>query len=89
MGPMGKEIVHVGGNFSAENGVSLYKAAQAKLGIAILPSFILEAMSGKDMVILLDTYGWDELGIYAVYPSTRKPPLNTRVFIDFLLKNLS
>ncbi|WP_455209074.1 LysR family transcriptional regulator [Kaarinaea lacus] len=88
-GPLGKELVHVRGNFSAENGVPLYKAVQAGLGIAIQPQFILDGFDHKGIVTLLDDYSQSELGIYAIYPATRKPPLNTRVFIDFLAEQLS
>jgi DNA-binding transcriptional LysR family regulator len=87
-GPMGKEVVHISGNFSAENGVPLYQAVKAGLGIAIQPSFILEGFNDKGMVDLLEDYSRSEIGIYAVYPSTRKPPMNTRVFIDFLVESL-
>ncbi|MCI0506281.1 MAG: LysR family transcriptional regulator [Gammaproteobacteria bacterium] len=88
-GPMGKEVVYVNGNFSAENGVPLYKAAQAGLGIAIQPEFVLEGFDNKGIVNLLNEYTSAELGIYAIYPATRKAPLNTRVFIDFLAEQLS
>ena len=88
-GPMGKELVHVNGNFGAENGVPLYKAVQAGLGIAIQPQFVLDGFEAKGIVTLLDDYTDAEIGIYAIYPATRKPPLNTRVFIDFLVEQLS
>ena len=88
-GPLGKEVVYVKGNFSAENGVPLYKAAQAGLGIAIQPQFVLDSFDSKGIVTLLSDYSAAELGIYALYPATRKPPLNTRVFIDFLAQQLS
>jgi DNA-binding transcriptional LysR family regulator len=87
-GPLGKEVIHVDGNFSAENGVPLYKAAQAGLGIAIQPQFVLDGFDGKGMVVLLEDYTSAELGIYAIYPATRKPPLNTRVFIDYVAEAL-
>ena len=86
--PMGKEVVYVSGNFNAENGVPLYKAAQAGLGVAIQPQFVLDGFDGKGIVTLLEDYTNVELGIYAIYPATRKPPLNTRVFIDFLVEQL-
>ena len=88
-GPMGKELVHVKGNFGAENGVPLYKAAQTGLGITIQPQFVLNGFDTKSIVTLLEDYTNAELGIYAIYPATRKPPLNTRVFIDHLVEQLS
>ncbi|MGD8567071.1 MAG: LysR family transcriptional regulator [Gammaproteobacteria bacterium] len=87
-GPKGREVVHVTGNFSAENGVPLYKAAQAGLGIAVQPHFVLEGFQRKSIVRLLEEYEQPEVGIYAIYPSTRKPSLNIRLFIDFLVDQL-
>lgn len=83
-GPMGKEVVHIHGNFSAENGVPLYQAVKEGLGIAIQPSFLLDGFKDKGIVYLLQDYLPTQIGIYAIYPSTRKPPLNTRLFIDFM-----
>lgn len=88
-GPLGAEVVYVKGNFSAENGVPLFKAVQAGLGIAIQPQFILDGFDAKGIVTLLEEYTRSELGIYAIYPATRKPPLNIRVFIDFLAEQLA
>ncbi|MGD8560021.1 MAG: LysR family transcriptional regulator [Gammaproteobacteria bacterium] len=83
-GLMGKEVVQVNGNFSAENGVPLYKVAQAGLGVAIQPEFVLDGFRDKNIVRLLQDYQQPDIGIYAIYPNTRKLPLNTRVFIDYL-----
>jgi len=87
-GPAGKETVEVSGNFSAENSVPLYQAARDGLGITRLPSFIEEAFGRAGMVNLLEEYE-PEVDIHAVYATTRKPPLNTRVFIDYLAEYLS
>ena len=87
-GPLGKEVVRVSGNFSAENGVPLYRAVQAGLGIAIQPDFVLAGFRDKGIVTLLDDYLREQLGIYAIHASTRKTPLNTRVFIDFLASQM-
>jgi DNA-binding transcriptional LysR family regulator len=77
-------VVQVNGNFSAENGVPLYKVAQAGLGVAIQPEFVLDGFRDKNIVRLLQDYQQPDIGIYAIYPNTRKLPLNTRVFIDYL-----
>ncbi len=87
-GPAGKETVEVSGNFSAENSVPLYQAARDGLGVTRLPSFIEEAFGHAGMVYLLEEYE-PEVDIHAVYATTRKPPLNTRVFIDYLAERLS
>lgn len=87
-GSHGKEAVEVSGNFSSENSVPLYQAAKCGLGITRLPSFIEEAYGRAGMVYLLEDYVPD-ITIHAVYATTRKPPLNTRVFIDYLAAHLS
>lgn len=87
-GPGGRETVEVSGNFSAENSVPLYQAARDGLGITRLPGFIEEAFGRTGMVYLLEEYA-PEVDIHAVYATTRKPPLNTRVFIDYLAEQLS
>jgi DNA-binding transcriptional LysR family regulator len=87
-GPAGKETVEVSGNFSAENSVPLYQAARDGLGITRMPNFIEEAFGRNGMVYLLEDYE-PVVEIHAVYATTRKPPLNTRVFIDYLAERLS
>ncbi len=88
-GPKGAFSVPVSGNLSADNGIPLYHAVNAGLGIAIQPSFTLNAFDDKNIVYLLEDYIPQEMGIYAVYPPAKRPPLNTRVFIDFLADALA
>ena len=83
-GPEGSIHVPVRGNLSADNGIPLYHAVKAGLGIAIQPGFMLDVFDNKDITYLLESYVPKEIGVYAVYPPAKKPPLNTRVFIDFL-----
>lgn len=87
-GPKGAFSVPVSGNLSADNGIPLYHAVAAGLGIAIQPCFSLDAFDNKNIVYLLEDYMPQEMGIYAVYPPAKQPPLNTRVFIDFLANAL-
>ena len=84
-GPEGVEHVAISGNLTADNGIPLYQAVRAGLGIAIQPSFILNAFQDDDIVHLFPEYPPREIGIYAVYPPSKKPPINTRVFIDYLV----
>ena len=87
--PKGEVSVPVHGNLTADTGMPLYRAVKAGLGIAIQPGFMLEAFDDEDIVYLLEDYMPIERGIYAVYPSTKQTPLNTRVFIDFLAQALN
>lgn len=87
-GPEGPESVRINGNFSAANGVPLYKAAQLGTGIALQPDFIQTGADDSGMVSLLDEF-CREVGIYAVYPLARTAPVNTRLFIDTLAQHLA
>jgi len=70
------------------NGVPLYHAVNAGLGIAIQPSFMLDTFYNKNITYLLQDFIPNEIGVFAVYPPAKRPPLNTRVFIDFLVEAL-
>jgi len=88
-GPKGHISVPISGNLAADNGIPLYHAVAAGLGIAIQPSFMLDTFDNKDITFLLEEFTPKEMGIYAVYPPAKRPPLNTRVFIDFLVGTLA
>ncbi|MFQ5469515.1 MAG: LysR family transcriptional regulator [Gammaproteobacteria bacterium] len=77
--------VPIAGNFHVNNGIPIIRAVQNGLGIAVQPDFILDKIKDNDIRYLLEDYFHKEVGIYAVYPSTKKTPLNTRAFIDFLV----
>ena len=85
----GRISVPISGNLSADNGIPLYHAVAAGLGIAIQPSFMLDTFDNKDITYLLEEYTPKDMGIYAVYPPAKRPPLNTRVFIDYLAEALA
>lgn len=78
--------IRVGGRFTANNGEALRRAAEAGLGIAMLPSFVLEdrVKRGKLVEILPETC-MGTLGIFAVYPPGRYIQPKVRSFIDFLV----
>lgn len=77
--------IRVGGRLTANNGESLSRAAEASLGIAMQPSFILgDALREGRLVEVLPTARPDAVGIYAVYPPGRFTQPKLRVFIDFL-----
>lgn len=85
-GPSGEERqVRVGGRLTANNGDSLMKAAEAGLGIALLPSFIVsDAFTTGRLVEVMPDRGWDTIGIFALYPEGRFTQPKLRAFIDFL-----
>jgi len=87
-GKQGVEQVSISGNLTVDNGMPLYQAVSSGLGIAKLPCFMLKAFDDPEIVYLLPDYQAQEIGIYAIYPPSKTPPINTRVFIDFLAEQL-
>ncbi len=80
--------IRVGGRLTANNGESLFKAAESGLGIALLPSFILgESVNDGRLVEVLPDLQKQNLGIYAVYPPGRFVQPKLRAFIDFLAQS--
>jgi DNA-binding transcriptional LysR family regulator len=71
--------------FSAASGAVLRRAAVAGVGLAVLPGFMVasELAAGR-LVTVLDSLHAPPLGVYAVYPETRRPPSKTRAFVDVL-----
>lgn len=77
--------IRVGGRLTVNNGEALMKAAEAGLGIAMVPSFMLaDAVAAGRLVELLDQRPREIVGVYAVYPQGRFPQPKLRAFIDFL-----
>ena len=85
-GPAGMiETVRVQSRVSCNNGDALARMAAAGMGLSLQPEFMVasELASGALVEVLAD-YTRDELGIYAVYPSSRHVPLKVRTFVDFM-----
>jgi DNA-binding transcriptional LysR family regulator len=71
--------------FSAASGAVLRRAAVAGMGLAVLPRFMVASdLAAGRLVTALETLHAPPLGIYAVYPETRRPPSKTRAFVDVL-----
>jgi len=88
----GKEAqrVNVTGPLHANNADLLAQAAQAGMGIALLPDFIVEdALAAGTLVPVLCEWQAPAISINAVYPSSRRVPQKTRAFIEFLVKALA
>ncbi|MGI3746357.1 MAG: LysR family transcriptional regulator [Janthinobacterium lividum] len=88
----GKETqrVTVSGPLHANNGDILAQAAVAGMGIALLPNFIIErAVADGRLVPVLCDWKAPAITVNAVYPSSRRVPMKTRAFIDFLVAELS
>ncbi len=77
--------VRVPALMQANNGSYLRDAAIAGLGVVQQPTFIcFEAIRAGLLEPVLRQYTWQDLGVHAVYPNTRRLPQRTREFIDFL-----
>jgi DNA-binding transcriptional LysR family regulator len=71
--------------FFAASGALLRRAAVAGLGLAVLPRFMVAAdIASERLVRVLDSLYAPTLGIYAVYPESRRVPSNVRAFVDTL-----
>ena len=77
-------------NVHASNGEILKALALADTGIIIQPSFIVknDIEQGR-LVPLITNWHMDEFYVYAVYLTRRHLSAKVRVFIDYLLENLS
>lgn len=75
----------VSGNFSSDNSAALRKAALAGNGLAYLPTCLVyeDMQKGSLVEVLADQVG-KEVGIYAVYPYTRKPAKRIQALIEHI-----
>lgn len=79
--------VNVSGPFEANSPLAMLRAAEAGLGVALLPDFnAREALAAGRLVPILKGMVPGDRGIYAVYPHRRYLPARVRVFVDFLAK---
>ena len=87
-GAGGKVVVPVSGNLLANNGDALVRAALAGQGLIYQPTFLVSAeLKARKLVTLMLDHPTVEIGgIYAAYPSDRRPPAKVRAFIDFLVE---
>ena len=78
-------IIRVTGNFSTNNAGALRKAALGGNGLAYVPRCLVyqDFLKGDLIDIFPDQVG-KKLGIYAVYPFTRQPPLKIRLLIEHI-----
>ncbi|MDP9836072.1 DNA-binding transcriptional LysR family regulator [Neorhizobium huautlense] len=77
--------VPVAGPIEVNSPQATLRAAQAGLGAAIVPDFIVAPhIQSGELVTLFDDYIVKDRGIYAVYPHRRYLPAKVRSFVDFL-----
>lgn len=84
-GPDGEQSVWVSGVLCSNNGEVLRDAAVHGLGIALLPTFIVEReLEQGSLQIVLPDYRPIELSIFVLYPVNRHLSTKVRLFVEFL-----
>ena len=81
--------VRTSGPLSANNGDMLAIAAEAGMGITLLPTFIVgDAVEAGRLVPMLADWRAPPIAVNAVFPSARRMPQKARAFIDFMAASL-
>ncbi len=89
-GTEGDESLMIKGVFCSNNGEVLAEAAMQGLGITVLPDFIVEeALSDGRLVRILEDHERSPLTLFVLYPSRQHVPAKTRLFIDYMLDQLT
>ena len=84
---LGAVSVRVSGTFRVDTPEPLRQAALAGLGIALLPSFLVERdLASGALVSLLESYLPRDAAVVAVYPHQQYLSPNVRALIDFLVE---
>jgi DNA-binding transcriptional LysR family regulator len=85
-----RRSVRVKAVLQANNGDCLREAAEAGLGIAMEPSFILyRAIEAGRLRPVLTEYDWPRLAAHVVYPRTRHLSRRVRALVDFLAERFA
>ena len=89
-GPGGETAVRVTGRFTANSSIALREALLDRLGIALIPTFVVgsDLKHGRLVPALPDWLPEDQ-SVYAVYPHRRFVSAKVRCFIDFLVERFS
>ncbi|GAB4175930.1 MAG: LysR family transcriptional regulator [Thalassobaculales bacterium] len=84
-GPGGEAAVRSSGRLKVNNGEVMLAAAEAGMGVAVLPSFISgDALRAGTLERVLPGWSMEPSILYAVYPPARPAPGKTRAFVDHL-----
>ncbi len=86
IGAKGEAVtVQVNGPLRSNNKSALLTAAQAGLGIAVLPTYVAhQAIESGSLVTLLSDWTLPPQEVHAVYPSPRMVPAKVNRFIEWL-----
>lgn len=79
------QMIAVNGTLSTNNGEVLRSAAIQGIGITLLPTFLVEeAIKDGTLIVILDQYKPEPIGLYVVRPSRQFTPAKVNLFIEFL-----
>ena len=86
-GPGEPRRIDVAGNFEANSGIALHRAAVAGIGLIRVGNFTVAAdvRTGRLVPVLADHEPPSETNIYAVYPHNRHLSAKVRAFVDMLV----
>lgn len=85
----GETMVNVSGTVSANSVMILTQAAQAGVGVALLPSFCTDkAVADGSLVRLMRGYEGPHRHLYIAYEASRMLPRRVRLFIEFMTRRL-
>jgi len=85
----GAQKATVNGRLSFSDATACLAAAEAGLGIAHAPDFVVAASLAEGRVVaLLADYEADPIGVFALYPGGRHLPAKVRAVVDFLARGL-
>ena len=88
-GRQGHTEIKVEGNWRSNNARALLEAARKGLGLSQMPAaYVQNYLKTGALVSVLDTYQPRDLGVWAVYPSSRHLSTKVRYFIDYLVERL-
>ena len=89
-GARGQEKIRLQGRLRANNGELVRDAAVQGMGIAYLPTFIVDPeLASGQLVTILDDYRLASSAVYAVYPQHRQSSPLLSAFCDFLSQELA
>lgn len=90
IGPEGKRIARVSGNYRCNNGIVLREALIEGSGVGLLPAFLVDSdiVEGK-LKSLMPEYAAEPRTLFALFQHSRHPPRKVKVFVDFLEQSLT
>ena len=82
--------VPINGRYKVNSSLAVRDALRAGFGLSLIPwIYVRDDLNEGRLQTVLDEWSPDETTLYAVYPSKRYVPSKVRLFLDFLVEELS